>query len=466
MKRRFFCLMLCILVATAIFTGCKNTTSSDTETKSSTTTSENAPGEGSASNELKPCTLRVWAHWGSEQRRPTINKIIEGFNKKYETQGIKAEYVYVPYGEIETKLIASVASGNPANAVVSAIEDVGVKAMRKQATNIKEYLEPGTKDLFYERYWDTVVYDGGIYGLPFNTDTRMIFYNKTMFEEAGVNAEEITSWDAMFAAADKLDAKFKNVGNYKAAFLPVIGNFGFDTIAYGNGGGIFDDPLNPNNVMLDNKNNVEVLEYMQKWSLRYGKETVQSLVSGGGSGAQDLFISGQVAMLGNVCNYIATLEKYGADESGKKIIEYGVFAHPQGPSAGDSKLMSSGGGFVVIVPYGASNPRESTKYVEYMCGDEASTIWAVEQKDVMCNKKANETPSLASSIGWDLTVKLMEKTQISRRHPYASNASSFKDSAVDAICKNFDSRSVQEVLKEASEAIKAKIADEKAIWGE
>jgi multiple sugar transport system substrate-binding protein len=470
MKKRVLCLLLGMLMAVSIFAGCSNTASTATGDESKPTTSESSTSDKSSSEtsstELKPATLRVWAHWGSEQRRPTIKKMIDGFNKKYEAQGIKAEYVYVPFAELETKLIASVASGNPANAVVSAIEDVGVKAMRKQATNIKEYLDPGTKDLFYARYWDTVVYNDGVYGLPFNSDTRMIFYNKTMFEEAGVKVEDITSWDAMFAAADKLDAKFKNVGNYKAAFLPVIGNFGFDTIAMGNGGGIFDNAINPQTVILDSKNNVEALEYAQKWSQRYGQPLVQSLVAGAGSGAQDLFISGQVAMFGQVCNYIAGLGKYGVDESGKKLIEYGVFAHPQGPSAGDNKTMSAGGGFVTIVPFGASNPRESTKFVEYMCGNEASTIWAVEQKDVMCNIKANEEPSLASATGWDLTIKLMENTQVSRRNPYATTAGPIKDSAVDALCRNFDTKSAQEVLKEASEAIKAKIAEEKAIWGE
>ena len=108
----------------------------------------------------EPVLLRFWAHWGSEQRRPTIEKIVNMFNEKYAEQNIQVEYVYVPYGDIETKMIASVTAGNPASVVITAIEDVAVKAMRNQAENITGYLTPGIQDGFYAKYWDMAAWDG------------------------------------------------------------------------------------------------------------------------------------------------------------------------------------------------------------------------------------------------------------------------------------------------------------------
>ena len=148
------------------------------------------------------------------------------------------------------------------------------------------------------------------------------------------------------------------------------------------------------------------------------------------------------------------------------IVDYGVMPHPVGPSVGDSEYRSSGGGFVVIVPYGAANPRESTKYVEYMCGNEASTIWAVEQKDVMCNIAAYETPELSEARGWDVTLELMPKTMVTRRHPYAPNASTFKDTAINKIVKDFSETDCSKVLNEAQTEIEKKIEEDKAIFGE
>ena len=280
--------------------------------------------------ESETVTLRFWAHWGSEQRRPTINKICDMFNEKYADQGIQVEYVYVPFGDIETKMLASVTAGNPPSVVITAIEDVANKAMRNQAANITEYLSEGIEEKFYAKFWDLATWNDGVYALPFNTDNRVIYYNKAMFTEAGVDVAAITDWASFQDACVKLDEKFNGTGDYIAAFYPTVGNFGFDTIAMANGSnGIFDDNLNPDKVNLACKENVEALEFMKWFADRYGIETVQALESGSAGGAQDLFLGKKVAMLGNTCNYLATIAKY----NGEAQVDYGVFALPAGPSA-------------------------------------------------------------------------------------------------------------------------------------
>ena len=105
--------------ATTAGTTAATTAATTTEGTTSQATETTAP----AGDELEAATLRVWAHWGSEQRRPSVNKMVEGFNAMYADKGLKAEYVFVPFGDLETKLIASVTAGNPPNAAVTAIED-------------------------------------------------------------------------------------------------------------------------------------------------------------------------------------------------------------------------------------------------------------------------------------------------------------------------------------------------------
>ncbi len=413
----------------------------------------------------EPAKIRVWAHWGSEQRRPTINKIIEQFNEKYAGQ-IEAEYVYVPFDELETKLIAAVSGGNPPDVVITAIEAVNVKAMRKQASDITDYLDPETQGKFYDRYWQTALYEDRVYALPFNTDTRMLYYNKTMFEEAGVDAAAILTWDDLLAAADLLDAKFNGADNYKAAFLPQLGNFGFDSVAVSNGGTIFDNPMNPDVCTLDSQANIEALTYMQTWNQRYGKNLVQSMLDNSGSGAQDYFISGQVAIFGQTCNYIATLNKYGVDEAGNWIIDYGTIEMPVGPSWKEGDPRAVGGGFVATVPYGVKDIAAATKFAEFMTCGEAASIWVVEQKDVMCAITPNELPELAGSVGWDMTLALLNDTQTARRHIYCPDAATSKDQQVNRIVKDFeDGVTPEEVLKEGKSVIDGKIESDKFIFG-
>jgi multiple sugar transport system substrate-binding protein len=461
-----FALLLCMAFVMTAFAACAKDTSEETDNTAATepTKAAESDGEAAAPTETaakEPVTLRIWAHWGSEQRRPTIEKIIKTFNDKYADQGISAEYVYVPFGDIETKMIASVTAGNPANVVVSAIEDTNSKAMRNQAMNITEYLSDGIETKFYEKYWEMVKWEDGVYAIPFNTDTRLVFYNKTMFAEAGLDAANIKTWDDMINAAKTLDAKFKGNGDYMLAFNPVLGNFGFDTLAYTNGGGIWDDNFNPDVPMMNRPENIEALEHMKVFADMYGMELTQAALAANASGAQDLFLSGKVAMIGNVCNYIATIEMYNAEAK----IDYGVFPYPAGPSNKTGVPAASGGGFVCTVPYGAPNPAESVLLAEFMA-TEGAKIWAQEQKDVMCSMEANENPAMASSVGWTETLAMMENTIGTRRHIYAPNATQFKDEAINAIVRDYTATDVTQVLNDAQAKIEAKIEEEKFIFGE
>lgn len=420
-----------------------------------------AMGALSAMAEQEPIKLRFWAHWGSEQRRPTINKIVDMFNEEYKDQNIQVEYVYVPYNDIETKMIASVTAGNPASVVITAIEDVAVKAMRNQAEDITQYLTPGIQEQFYPKYWDMVTWDEKVYAIPFNTDTRLIYYNKTMFEKAGVDPANIKTWEDLQNAAVALDEALKDDPNYMLAFYPTLGNFGFDTIAMANGSnGIFDNNITPDKVNLNSKENVEALTFMKWFADRYGQEKVQATDAANAGGAQDLFLSQKVAMLGQTCNYIATIDKYNAEAN----VDYGVFALPAGPSAPEGQTGAWGGGFVATVPYGTKHPKEATLLAEFIA-TKGAEIWAVEQKDVMCAIAANENPAMAASVGWTETLDLMNFTKGTRNHIYARNASSFKDDAVNAIMKNFTATDPATVLQEATDKINKVIEDEKFIFG-
>ena len=46
--------------------------------------------------------------------------------------------------------------------------------------------------------------DGQVFVLPMNRDVAGIVYSKTLFDEIGINAETITSWDALFATMQQI----------------------------------------------------------------------------------------------------------------------------------------------------------------------------------------------------------------------------------------------------------------------
>src|SRR5690606_26029408 len=63
-----------------------------------------------------------------------------------------------------------------------------------------------TRDQYYDWAWDQTLYEGETYGIPQETDVRVLFYNKQHFIEAGLDPEDPPeTWDELWEYADKLD---------------------------------------------------------------------------------------------------------------------------------------------------------------------------------------------------------------------------------------------------------------------
>ncbi len=148
--------------------------------------SETADSSGNESADGKT-TLDFWSFWGSGARQEVIEEIIDDFNASQDK--IEVKYSYQPWGDIWTKSLSSITAGNPPDVIVQDINSVAQRAEAQQATNLSEYIEEGFSDEFYPQLWDTVEYEGDAYAVPFNTDTQVIFYNKTLFKEAGISEE-------------------------------------------------------------------------------------------------------------------------------------------------------------------------------------------------------------------------------------------------------------------------------------
>src|SRR5579875_2102862 len=82
------------------------------------------------------------------------------------------------------------------------------------------------------------VVNGDAYGLPYETDIRVLYYNKDQFKAAGLDPNKPPkNWDDLWSYADKLDAKSGNSGNnlQRVAFYPVF-FIGLDIWTWNNGG--------------------------------------------------------------------------------------------------------------------------------------------------------------------------------------------------------------------------------------
>lgn len=344
--------------------------------------------------------LEFWGWWSSEARKPHIQKMVEDFNASQDKYHVT--YVDIPFGDIFTKNIAQIAAGNPCDIMANNLEEVKFRAEQGQVEALDEYLTDDVKGAFYDQYTEACTgEDGSVYALPLSCDTRGIYYNKAHFEEAGINAEDIKTWDDLVEAARKLDKKdgddWERIG-----FMPIIGNGALDTWVFNanQGMGWFDAETKEATVNTDV--NKEVFKWVRDQIEYYGQDKFNELDGVFKSGMQDPFASGMVSMLVHTSAYQSALKQNAPD------LEYGVIPIPEFKE-GNGHL-ANGGGFVLEIPKGAKCPEGSYEFIKYVTSRETQDFLATNIGDFSARNDFDDTTEFFKNpINQDLS-KCLEET--------------------------------------------------------
>ena len=144
----------------------------------------------------------TFASWVGQEL--TFKQFAKQFNKEYPNITIK--FQNVPAEEIGEKLTTQIAGGNPPDAAFLDSGTVADFASRGALVNLDDYIarsEVVDPDDYVEAFKASTVYEGSMYGLPFDAETTGLFYRTDRFEEAGIAAPPKT-WEEFEATAAKL----------------------------------------------------------------------------------------------------------------------------------------------------------------------------------------------------------------------------------------------------------------------
>lgn len=333
----------------------------------------------SASGEVTE--LEFWGWWSSDARKPYIEEMVEGFNESQDKYHVT--YVDTPFGDIFTKNIAQIAAGKPCDIMANSMEEVKFRAQEGQVESLDEFLEDETKNAFYEQYMDACTGDDGeTYALPLSVDTRVIYYNKAHFEEAGINAEEIVTWDDLAAAARKLDKK--NGDDWERVGIePVLGNGGVDTwLVNANQGPCWYD-REAETPIVNSETNKEAYQWIREQMDVYGQDKYNELKAAWQSGMGDPFASGMVSMVVHTSGYVSNLQQSAPD------LEYGVIKMPEFKEG--QGHVTTGGGFVLEIPKGAKCPEGSYEFIKYVTSRETQDFLSTKLGDFSARNDFDDT---------------------------------------------------------------------------
>lgn len=167
-------------------------------------------GSTSSGNSSGPVTLTFWGTYGNggnKAETDALNKvIIPAFEKQH--PNIKINYVDVPYSSLEQKLETGAAGGELPDLVRSDITWVPKFASLGVFAQLDGSM-PNFDALAKADYPGTLAADkwnGHYYGLPLDTNTRVLISNPTVLSSAGIAAPPAT-FDQLQSDAGPLAAK-------------------------------------------------------------------------------------------------------------------------------------------------------------------------------------------------------------------------------------------------------------------
>ena len=369
MRKKLISVLLGTTMVASMLAGCSNSGDSNT------TTNANTEGQSTGSKDTtsaentgteEQVTLK-WAMWD----RSLVTYWDDVANAYMEqNKNVKIELVDLGSADYMT-LLATELSGDGSDFDIVTIKDVpGYSTLVSKGVleNLSDDVDADNLDLsVYNGTTEQVTVDGNLYQMPFRNDFWVLYYNKDLFDAAGVdyptNDMTIEEWDTLARSVAKT-------------------GFG-DDITYGTHYHTWRSAVQLFGI-LDGKNSV--LDGNYEWAKPYYEMVIKQAEDGIcrsyiDTNASQLhysaaFSEGNTATMNMGTWYISTLmTELASGEYDKELCgNWGIvnYPHPEGVEAGTTIGTITG----LSIPTSSKNKEAAWDFIKFACGEEGAKIIA------------------------------------------------------------------------------------------
>lgn len=296
--------------------------------------------------------LTFWTFEYGDSVDPFFEDYLAEWNASHELQVTREEYPNPQYGN--EVLPSAFATGTAPDVFFISPGTWRRYAEGGLALPLEDCIPQYLKDDIRPQSWDAVTLDGHIYSIPFEMEPVVLWYNKTMLEEAGVAVP--TNWDELLAAAEAL-----TTDDRYGIFVPVtpgtFENFVFYPFLWMAGGDIVNEDFTASVA-----NSPETAQALDLWGTLV-REGYAPNTSGSGDAVDDRFPNGQVAMF--VSGYWVN---GWLTRTYPEFIEHLGVAPIPAPAGHDPATVY--GGWTVMVNAETEHPEEACEFAVNMFGAE------------------------------------------------------------------------------------------------
>ena len=259
-----------------------------------------AGGAGTAGRE--PTTI-TWSFWGDQKEIEINQRIINAFHAVHPE--IRVQIQHEPWPTYFQRLTDGWARAEAPD--IMFLNNVPIYARTGALENLEPYIardDYNTAD-FYPTLLETFRLEGNLYGLPRDNDTKVIYYNKTLFDDAGQSypTREWT-WQQFRQTALQLTRRGADGAVTQYGFAYEVSNW-WRIWVWQNNGDILDDHFKPTRVRLDEPAAVEAIQFLA--NLTTVDKVTPPYDQLNATGQRSLFREGKVAMIIDNHSFIPSL---------------------------------------------------------------------------------------------------------------------------------------------------------------
>lgn len=247
---------------------------------------------------------------------------------------------------------------------------------------------------FYPAFMANSQTDGHTYSIPFQRSTIVLYYNKEMFKEAGLDPEKgPANWEEMQDYAIKL----KKDGR-QGLEIPVTG-FAYwmmQTFALQNGENLMTQ--DGKKVMFDTPENVEGLQYWVDLAAKH--KAMPEGVTDWSTVPSD-FLEGKTAMMYHTTGNLTNVKK-------NATFDFGVSFLPAKKQYGSP---TGGGNFYIFKDISPEKQQAAWEFVKFMTEPERAAQWSIDTGYVAVRKSAYETERMKKYAG-EFPAALVARDQL------------------------------------------------------
>lgn len=347
--------LACAGVMLLSMVGCSGSGSTVTDSETvSQASSEQAQTEGD--------TIELTYYFPTQTSGPlavTMEEIVDAYNEQ--TPGVHVNAVFTgDYAATMEKTLTSIAGGNAPHVVLSSgnlIPYLELDALVDVRPLLEEEGEEFLSD-YVENFWTIFTFGDHIWGVPFQHSAPIMYYNKDLFAEAGLDPEKApATWSELKTAAEAIAASNPDV----VPFEFMGDDWIIQAMACSNGGNTFTDETT---VTFNDKSVVEAVEY---WQDLLNSGLAMNTKSYGT--VTENFLAGSTAIMFNSTGSLGNVTT-------NATFDWDIAEIP----ANDGQTAAAplgGGGLVMLAGHPQEEQDAAWEFVKYLTSPEVSAKWSI-----------------------------------------------------------------------------------------